>query len=92
MTLWAAHWEAWTVPTFECLSVYYHSAVGDAGKCAVRYRAADGTEWREGLPLTYDERDQQYRGSLGGRTPQEYKDLADHESQYPVLLPGIDSG
>ncbi len=60
--------EAWAVPTFECLGLYYNSAE-DRGECTVQYRPADEREWREALPLVYAPREQQYRGSLVGLKP-----------------------
>ncbi|HET8547766.1 MAG TPA: hypothetical protein VFL57_07180, partial [Bryobacteraceae bacterium] len=55
------------VPTFESLGLYYTRPVAQNG-CKVRYRGP-GAEWREGYPLVYDTREQQYRGSLVGLTP-----------------------
>lgn len=60
--------EAWAVPTFECLGVYW-SSVTDDGTCQVKYRPIDQSEWRDALPLVYDERDHEYRGSLVGLAP-----------------------
>jgi hypothetical protein len=60
--------DAWAVPTFECLGLYYNSPAPGA-KCAVRYRAAGAAQWRDGYPLVYDPREKQYRGSLVGLTP-----------------------
>jgi hypothetical protein len=54
--------KAWAVPTFESLGIYYNRA--PEGVCRVRYRKADTSAWREGYPLVYDAREQQYRGSL----------------------------
>lgn len=55
-------------PTFECVGLYL-TAGGEAGRCDVRYRAAGDDAWREALPLVYDERDKEYRGSLVGLQP-----------------------
>ncbi len=60
--------KAWAVPTFESLGLYYNRAVAPDG-CRVRYRAADGAKWRDGQALVFDAREQQYRGSLVGLTP-----------------------
>ncbi|UCF38849.1 MAG: right-handed parallel beta-helix repeat-containing protein, partial [Acidobacteriota bacterium] len=60
--------QAWAVATFECLGLYYPSAT-DQGTCNVFYRAVGEGTWREALPLVYDSRDQQYRGSLVGLNP-----------------------
>jgi hypothetical protein len=51
------------VPTFESVGLYYNRP-GNAGVCKVRYRVANGGNWREGYPLVYDARERQYRGSL----------------------------
>ena len=59
--------QAWVVPTFECLGLYYPAA--EQGDCKVQYRQADETTWREALPLVYDSRERQYRGSLVGLKP-----------------------
>ncbi len=60
--------DAWAVPTFESLGLYYNHAADD-GSCGVRYRLAGTGEWREGHPLVYDARERQYRGSLVGLRP-----------------------
>jgi len=58
----------WAVPTFECLGLYYPCAP-EQGACEVQYCQADEDSWREALPLVYDSREQQYRGSLVGLKP-----------------------
>lgn len=58
----------WAVATFECLGLYYPS-VNDQGLCKVQYCQADEQSWREALPLVYDSRERQYRGSLVGLKP-----------------------
>jgi hypothetical protein len=62
-SLAAAETQAWAVPTFESLGLYYNRAEAPGG-CRVYYRAAGASEWREGYPLVYDRREKQYRGSL----------------------------
>jgi len=52
----------------ESLGFYYNRAIAP-GPCLVRDRIAETTEWREGYPLVYDQRERQYRGSLVGLTP-----------------------
>ncbi len=64
----AADKPAWAVPTFESLGLYYNRPAAD-DSCQLRYRVAGSNEWREGHPLAYDQREQQYRGSLVGLTP-----------------------
>lgn len=53
---------AYAIGTFECLGLYLNSP--DLGQCKVRFRARGAATWREGLPLWFDERASQYRGSL----------------------------
>jgi hypothetical protein len=57
----------YAVPTFECIGVYYET--DEVGACAIRYRAAGQSDWRDGLDLVYDPRDGEYRGSLVGLQP-----------------------
>src|SRR5690348_3049354 len=70
----AAGPEAWAVPTFESLGLYYNRAMASRG-CQVRYRPANTTQWREGYPLVYDPRERQYRGSLVGLKPDTLYDI-----------------
>src|SRR5690348_13599972 len=70
----AAGPEAWAVPTFESLGLYYNRAMASR-RCKVRYRPANATAWREGYPLVYDPRERQYRGSLVGLTPDTLYDI-----------------
>ncbi|MDX9754560.1 MAG: hypothetical protein RBU29_11390, partial [bacterium] len=51
-----------TVPTFECLSLYYPST--NPEPCQIRYREAGSEEWKAGLDLVFDPRDNEHRGSL----------------------------
>ena len=60
--------QAWAVPSFECLGLYYRCDT-EQGACEVQYRQADEESWRQALPLVYDSREQQYRGSLVGLRP-----------------------
>lgn len=74
--------KASAVPTFESLGLYYDRPLAQSA-CRVRYRIAGGTEWREGYPLVYDQREKQYRGSLVGLKPDTQYDIrleADGES------------
>ncbi len=70
----AAEGKAWAAPTFECLGLYYDRAMAESA-CRVRYRIAGATEWREGYPLVYDQRERQYRGSLVGLKPNTLYDV-----------------
>src|SRR4051812_39831226 len=53
------------VATFESLGLYWTppSDPGAAG-CPVRYRKSGDAQWRSGLPLWYDSRNRECRGSL----------------------------
>lgn len=68
--------DPWAVPTFECLGLYYPS-VTEQGACKVQYGRPDKKSWREALPLVYDSRQQQYRGSLVG---------LESDTDYTILL------
>ena len=68
--------EAWAVPTFECLGLYYNSET-ERGTCNVQYRQDNQQAWRDALPLVSDPRERQYRGSLVGLKP---------DTQYLVRL------
>jgi len=52
------------VATFECIGLYWRT--DEAGACRVRFRRADTDRWHDALPLVYDPRDREYRGSLVG--------------------------
>jgi uncharacterized protein YodC (DUF2158 family) len=58
------------VATFESIGLYWKPAAdpGPAG-CPVRYRTKDETAWKEGLPLWYDARNRECRGSLVQLSP-----------------------
>jgi hypothetical protein len=62
------------VATFESIGLYHTRPAAQDG-CKVRYRAANATGWREGYPLVYDAREQQYRGSLVSLTPNTSYDI-----------------
>ena len=47
------------VPTYECIGLYLKSP--DLGQCDVRFRENDASTWRQGYPLFYDPRDNEYR-------------------------------
>ncbi len=64
----AADGQARAVPTFEAIGLYYDRDTAQ-DSCRVRYRAGGASEWREGYPLVYDQRERQYRGSLVGLAP-----------------------
>ncbi len=56
------------VPTYEAAGLYWQSPGGSAG-CEVKYRKQGEASWSQGLPLWYDARDSQCRGSLVGLSP-----------------------
>jgi hypothetical protein len=70
----AAGPKVWAVPTFESLGLYYNRAMASR-PCQVGYRPANATEWWEGYPLVYDQRERQYRGSLVGLKPDTLYDI-----------------
>jgi hypothetical protein len=55
------------VATYECIGLYFKSP--DLGECHVRFRRDGTSAWREGYPLVYDPRDNEYRGSIVGLEP-----------------------
>ncbi|NLH16474.1 MAG: right-handed parallel beta-helix repeat-containing protein [Phycisphaerae bacterium] len=60
--------QAWAIPTFECLGLYYPSENGKEA-CDVKYRRTEEKEWRTALPLVYDSNQKEFRGSLVGLKP-----------------------
>ena len=58
------------VATFESIGLYWKPPAdpGAAG-CPVKYRKADEREWKDGLPLWYDARNRECRGSLVQLSP-----------------------
>ncbi|MHC4143933.1 MAG: LamG-like jellyroll fold domain-containing protein, partial [Planctomycetota bacterium] len=71
-----------TVSTFHCIGVYWSAQDGSSDNvCQVYYRSEGSTEWKEALPLWYDERGivgyggsnfpypPQYRGSIVNLEP-----------------------
>jgi hypothetical protein len=53
------------VPTFECVGLYWTAPGGSSDQvCEVSYRGAGARDWKRALPLWFDGRNQQYRGSL----------------------------
>jgi len=57
------------VATFECLGLYYTVDSDSPGECTVNYRAAGSGAWKEAMPLWFDRRDRQFRGSIVGLRP-----------------------
>ncbi len=56
------------VPTYESVGLYWTNPGGTAG-CEVKFRKSGESAWRDGLPLWYDARDSQCRGSLVSLDP-----------------------
>jgi len=53
------------VPTFECVGLNWQVPAGASNRvCEVSYRTDGSQEWRTALPLWFDARDQEYRGSI----------------------------
>ena len=52
--------------TYECSSIYWKTP--ENGACKLRYKELNANSWKEGLDLTYDSRDGEYRGSIIGLT------------------------
>lgn len=55
------------VATFECIGLYWKT--GPLPECSVQYRVEGAAAWRKGLPLVYDARDGEFRGSVVGLIP-----------------------
>ena len=56
------------VPTFVCAGLYWK--VKEAGPCTIRYKEVSEGMWRNGLDLVYDQKDEEYRGSIIGLNPE----------------------
>jgi len=65
----------YTVPTFECLGIYYTVDSGASGECGVHYRASGTRDWREAQSLWFDKRNSQFRGSCVGLIPDTRYDI-----------------
>jgi hypothetical protein len=58
------------VPTFESLGLYWSPPAAPAeGTCPARYRKHGESEWKDALPLWYDARNKECRGSIVHLTP-----------------------
>lgn len=55
------------VATYECLGLYWPSP--EARDCTVQFRRDGADAWRAALPLVYDARDREWRGSVIGLAP-----------------------
>ncbi|MFA6961416.1 MAG: right-handed parallel beta-helix repeat-containing protein [Opitutaceae bacterium] len=56
------------VATFQSVGLYW-SPGQEPGDCSVSYQKIGDTGWRDGMPLWFDARDGEYRGSLVGLEP-----------------------
>src|SRR5262245_23732774 len=58
------------VPTFHCLGLYWSPADGGNHiECQVKYRGAGDSAWKPAMPLWFDERNHEYRGSIVNLDP-----------------------
>lgn len=55
-------------PTFHSFGIYY-SPKEFIGECEVNYRVQGDKNWKEALPLWYDKRNKEYRGSIVNLSP-----------------------
>jgi len=55
------------VATYECIGLYWPAP--EARECAVQFRREGAEAWRPALPLVYDARDHEFRGSIVGLAP-----------------------
>ncbi|XHR31249.1 MAG: hypothetical protein ACFUZC_11990 [Chthoniobacteraceae bacterium] len=62
--------EAKAITTFECAGIYWSPAEGAKDNaCAVEYQQRGAKQWKKALPLCYDERNREYRGSIVSLKP-----------------------
>ena len=55
----------YAVPTFECIGLYWKTEEGaEEILCNVNYRVKDSDKWKKGIPLWFDSRNNEYRGSI----------------------------
>ena len=65
----------YAVATFECLGIYYKADSENPGECSVSYRKTGTESWKQGLSLWFDARDNEFRGSIVGLTPDTVYDI-----------------
>ena len=59
-----------SIATYECIGLYWSAPEAlQAGECTVQFRREGGDSWVAGLPLVYDARDREFRGSIVGLAP-----------------------
>jgi hypothetical protein len=67
------------VTTYECAGIYWKIAESD--QCMVKYRELKNNTWHDAMPLVYDQRDGEYRGSVVNLKPDtEYEAELDNDS------------
>jgi len=65
------------VPTFECVGLYWKVPGGDPDTvCEARYRAVGAGDWTQALPLWFDSRNGEYRGSIVHLRPETTYEIA----------------
>lgn len=52
----------YAVSTYECAGIYWETQ--EDGTCTIRYKESQSNTWRNGLDLVYDDRQNEYRGSI----------------------------
>src|SRR5688572_22596507 len=76
------------VPTFQSIGLYWGPEGGsEARAVAVQFREKGNASWREGLPLWFDARNAEYRGSVVELKPgTEYEIRLSLEGRMPQTL------
>ena len=59
--------EPTAVATYECIGLYWKTPASAQG--TAQYRVEGAGEWKRALPLVYDARDSEFRGSIVGLAP-----------------------
>jgi len=60
-----------TVSTFNCIGIYWSPEEGgNDNPCEVSYRRVGDTAWQDALPLWFDDRNGEYRGSIVNLEPE----------------------
>lgn len=78
------HAQPTAISTFECIGLYYPSENPSA--CTVQYRPIKTNSWQQALPLVYDPRNQEHRGSIVGLSPNtEYEIQLTHNNTFQTL-------
>jgi hypothetical protein len=75
---------ATAIATYECIGLYWQTPVAQV--CTAQYRRAVEPAWRDALPLVYDSRDGEYRGSIVGLAPDTAYEIRLHADAREVAL------